>query len=579
MFKELLSRKRVIVVSLCAVLALLVSASTLIGRFFDSVHHPDLKRTSAITFVIFAIGLLLTSTFRSSSWTRFVRAACGIVVYLIGLLTLSEFIFGFEIENGGLLSAASIQTEGKSTGRMSPHAALNFILLGISLLLLGGRPLVQKISEYLTIAILITTYAALLGYLYEAEQLYSVSGYSSMGLLTAGLFVVLSVGLLCANPGSKLVKLLGSKSLGGTSARRLLPAVILIPTLIGWLRVLGQDRGLYDTGFGSALSVFTCVVLMFVMIFYYSATVHRIDLQRKKAEEDLAERERGYRDLFDHGQGLVCVHDVFGTITAANPAAFISSGYSREEIIGQSLRELLHEEQRPEFDAYLRKVVNEGEANGLLSVLTKRGNTLFWRYHNVFVCEPDKEPYVLGHAQDVTQLIEAQRALKNLSLTDELTGLYNRRGFLTFAEQQVKLERHESSARGLVLLFADLDGLKKINDNYGHEEGSEAISAFSSILKSCLRASDLIARWGGDEFVILSIGSSDKNAGPILERINDGVSKYNAESDKPYKLACSIGFTTVDGGGWKSLEGIIAEADTAMYAEKRTRKVKSGTAA
>jgi diguanylate cyclase (GGDEF)-like protein/PAS domain S-box-containing protein len=318
--------------------------------------------------------------------------------------------------------------------------------------------------------------------------------------------------------------------------------------------------------------------ILFAVILYYTATVRRIDRQRKKAEEELADRERGYRDLFDHGQGLICIHDVFGTITAANPAALLSLGYSKEEIIGQSLRELLHEEQRTGFDAYLRKVVHEGEADGLLSVLTKGGKTLFWRYHNVLVCEPDEEPYVLGHAQDVTQLIEAKNALKNLSLTDELTGLYNRRGFLTFAEQQVKLERHQSTARGLVLLFADLDGLKKINDTYGHEAGSEAIIAFSGILKSCLRASDLIARWGGDEFVILSIGSSDKNAGPILERINNGVSKYNAESDKPYKIACSIGFTKVEGGGWKSLECIIAEADTAMYAEKRIRKVKSGTA-
>lgn len=361
--------------------------------------------------------------------------------------------------------------------------------------------------------------------------------------------------------------------------RVILVSLCAVSALLVSASVLGRELGLYDAGVGDVLTIFTCVVLMFVTILYYSVTVHRIDLQRKKAEADLAEKERRYRDLFDHGQGLICTHDIFGTITAVNPAALLSLGYSREEMVGQNLRDLLPEERRLGFDAYLRKVVHEGEDAGLLTVVNKRGKTLFWGYHNVLVSEPGKEPYVLGHAQDVTQLIEAQRALKNLSLTDELTGLYNRRGFLTLAEQQVKLERHESSARGLVLLFADMDDLKKINDDFGHEVGSKAIVAFSRILKTCLRTGDLIARWGGDEFVILTIGSRDENVSLIIERINKSVDEYNAESGKPYKLACSIGFTSVDVDDGENLEAIIAEADKAMYAEKRLRKVKSYTQA
>lgn len=153
-----------------------------------------------------------------------------------------------------------------------------------------------------------------------------------------------------------------------------------------------------------------------------------------------------------------------------------------------------------------------------------------WRYDSIVVSEPDKEPYVIGHAQEVTELIAAQKQLKNLSLTDELTGLYNRRGFLTLAEQQIKLERHEGTARGLTLMFADMDGLKTINDVHGHEAGSDAIEALSRIFKAALRDSDIVARWGGDEFVILAIGSHDEDAELMTDRICRMIDEYNAES-------------------------------------------------
>ncbi|MEK7855619.1 MAG: GGDEF domain-containing protein, partial [Acidobacteriota bacterium] len=221
---------------------------------------------------------------------------------------------------------------------------------------------------------------------------------------------------------------------------------------------------------------------------------------------------------------------------------------------------------------YLRQVTHEGLAQGLLELASREGKPVILRFNNVLASEEGKEPYVLGHAQDVTELLATQRALKNLSLTDDLTGLHNRRGFVTLAEQQIKLERHEGTARGLVLLFADLDGLKRINDTHGHEAGSDAIIEFSRIVKSVLRSSDLVARWGGDEFVILTIGSKAEHVGIMSDRINERLRHFNASSGKPYELACSIGLARVPTKGDKTFEKIIAEADEAMYAEKRRRK-------
>ena len=136
----------------------------------------------------------------------------------------------------------------------------------------------------------------------------------------------------------------------------------------------------------------------------------------------------------------------------------------------------------------------------------------------------------------------------------------------------MRLESHEGTARGLTLMFADLDGLKKVNDQYGHDAGSASIIAFSRILRSALRSADLISRWGGDEFVILTIGSPGETADMIVERIYAKIKQHNAESDTPYDIACSIGVTPVPIGNKKPFETLIAEADQAMYAEKRRRK-------
>src|SRR5260370_41013960 len=110
----------------------------------------------------------------------------------------------------------------------------------------------------------------------------------------------------------------------------------------------------------------------------------------------------------------------------------------------------------------------------------------------------------------------AESALQSLSLVDELTGLYTRRGFLAVTEQY--LDSFQRGDNGLVVLYADLDGLKGINDSLGHLEGDRALVRTAEILKEAFRSSDIIARLGGDEFVLLAVVGSAESAGAVMVR-------------------------------------------------------------
>ena len=173
-------------------------------------------------------------------------------------------------------------------------------------------------------------------------------------------------------------------------------------------------------------------------------------------------------------------------------------------------------------------------------------------------------------SKDITRLKELEKTLHTLSVTDELTGLYNRRGFFTLAEQQLKLANR--SKKGIYLLYADVDFLKKINDRYGHSEGDRALRVIAEILKKNYRDSDIIARIGGDEFVIIPVGTEGDRIEMIRERFYTRLSEYNKTREHEYEISISIGIAFYDPRNPSSLEELIEMADREMYEDKRQRK-------
>src|SRR5467141_2019044 len=159
-----------------------------------------------------------------------------------------------------------------------------------------------------------------------------------------------------------------------------------------------------------------------------------------------------------------------------------------------------------------------------------------------------------------------QAELGNLALTDELTGLYNRRGFLALAERQLKLSRR--SGRGILLVFIDVDGLKQINDTFGHAEGDRTLIRAGGVLEKTFLESDVVARFGGDEFAVLAIEASGHNQEIIAARLRENLRQMNDE-DSGTAISLSWGVARFDPRSKTSIGQLMVQADQAMYDHKR----------
>ena len=160
--------------------------------------------------------------------------------------------------------------------------------------------------------------------------------------------------------------------------------------------------------------------------------------------------------------------------------------------------------------------------------------------------------------------------ISELSLKDELTRLYNRRGFFTLAEQHLKLAVR--ARQQLALFYADLDGLKQINDRHGHGEGDRAIKDAADVLRSTFRGSDIQARIGGDEFVVLATNIDAAHAEIILRRLRDKVQLRSTVRDRPYRLSLSTGLILHEAHDGTSIDQLLSGADAAMYTRKRDQR-------
>jgi diguanylate cyclase (GGDEF)-like protein/PAS domain S-box-containing protein len=297
------------------------------------------------------------------------------------------------------------------------------------------------------------------------------------------------------------------------------------------------------------------------------AVYHDVSAQRR-AELALIESEQRWRVLSEatfEGLAISCDGKVIDT--NANLAAWI--GRDPQDVRGADLLALFHP------DDHEHVLAQSGAGGGLYEArMVRKDGSFFHVEVRGRQSELHGRSVRISAVRDISErkLREAEtlrhaEELRALSLRDELTRVYNRRGFLEMARQQLRVAVR--GQRPAALFFADLDGMKSINDGFGHDAGDRAIAAMGTILSAAFRGSDIVARLGGDEFAIFAPECDPAGVGAARVRLQEAVDGFNARRVEPFRLSVSVGSATFSPGQPLELEMMMEAADVDMYREKR----------
>jgi two-component system, cell cycle sensor histidine kinase and response regulator CckA len=357
-----------------------VGALSLSGWLFEVVAFkrvlpslPSMKANAAIGFLLIGSAIWLFN--RTDAVPRRLRAARALAAaaVLIGFITIVEYLLGIQLGFDDLMvGIGSVSRTDLGGNRMSPATAINFVLIGLALLVLDLSPtrFEQRPSEWLALVAGAISLLALVGYLYGAHALYTVGAGRAMAVHTAGAFFISSGAVLLARPERGLVRIMTSATPGGLLTRRMLPAALLIPPLTGWLRLEGQQAGLYDQAFGLALLTLSNVVGFTVFAAWTVRALIGADRAGRRAAKALREREEHLDiTLRSIGDGVIST-DADGRIAEMNYAAEKMTGWASADASGMPLSEvfrIVNEETREPAANPAIRVLREGVMTGLAS--------------------------------------------------------------------------------------------------------------------------------------------------------------------------------------------------------------------
>lgn len=314
-----------------------------------------MKVNSALC-AVFAGAAIMMIALRVGS--RSIVTALGALVAMIGTLTMFEHLTGINlgIDNlivtdtfGGLPNAAS--------GRMGPPGSTSFILIGLAIILLtrGRRP--RGIASQLGLFAVGIASLSLVGYWYGASVMYSLPRITGIALQTATMVFSAGLGVVFCTPDSEPMRLLRARSAAGALARRMLPLIIALPAVLGWLRVNGEHLGLYDTKFGTALFALAIIALLTAMFWRSLASADRHEVALSRAQAELVTKEQQLRHITDSAAVIVaqCSRDY--RFVFVNRAGADFFGLPVDQIVGRTMADVMGERAIAGIKPYVDRVL------------------------------------------------------------------------------------------------------------------------------------------------------------------------------------------------------------------------------
>ncbi len=378
----------------------------------------SMKANTALCFVLCGLALwLLQPRPTPNALTRYAALACAGLVTIIGLATLSQYIFGWDLHIDQLLFRDT--TPSSITlfpGRMVPASTLIFILFGLALLTAHHHRL-YKFGEWATTGASVIALAAFIGLLYDAgnpSDLYLITLYRGIALQTVAGAVLFSIGLLCLRKDQGLIAIFVRETPGGKMARRLLPMVISLPIFISLLYLIGERVGLYPNDFGMTINTITTIAALVIVIWQNARALDRSDLIRRQSEQALRENEDKFRYIFDYSPVAKSITRLSGQIEV-NQAFCEMLGYSQKELQGEAWQQITHPDDVQSSQQALDSVASGENVSAHFSkrYIHKNGNVVWAEIRSTVRRDNEgRSLYFLTSVIDVTERKRSEQALQ-----------------------------------------------------------------------------------------------------------------------------------------------------------------------
>ena len=319
--------------------------------------HPawvTMKANTALCLMLAGVAIALLRDEKVAGWRRRLAQTCAVTIIAVGALTLAEILGGWDFGIDQALFYESQEMAGRSfPGRMGPATTVNFMLLGLGILTIDVRsPRGWGPAQFCALGLMAVTFLIFLAYFYHVELPLHLQPYFTIALHTVLAFFLLAAALLLARPDRGLMAVFLAEDIGGDIARRMLPAALILPGLLGWACAAGREHGLYGRGVSTALLATSLTVILTALVWWMARALVASDAHRRDAE--VARNQLAA--IVDSSDDSIGSTDLNGTVTSWNAGAERLFGYPAKDIVGQSIARVIPATRQAEEAEVLRRL-------------------------------------------------------------------------------------------------------------------------------------------------------------------------------------------------------------------------------